>query len=139
MGYIKKDSIAEHLVGAKVKIDFKYIYEPGETKCEYAWCYIRSRDSGIIELEGEPVLFIERRKVYVDSGVFKDQYLEGWNRHGERIQIFDCEIREVSNSRILFRLYAKIFKSENTGTPTNIEYFAWIDVSKLDGLITQQN
>ena len=139
MGYVKTDSITEHLLGKKVKIDFKYIYEPGEIKCEYAWCYIRSRDSGIIEIEGEQVLFVERRKVHVDSGVFEDQYLEGWNMNGGRIQIFDCEIREIRSSRILFRLYAKILKSGNTGTPTDIEYLAWIDLNKLDGLITQQN
>ncbi len=138
IGYIRIDSVNKSLIGRIVKIDLKHINKI-EGYYSKTTTILMTKDTGEIEINGEVIKFIERRKIYVDMGFLGDQYLEGTSTANKIIQIHNCEIREVDETKIHFRLVCKISDGKIPDSLIEKTYFTWILKDKLDGLITRDN
>lgn len=140
IGYIPIDSLQPSDTGRQVKIDFKH---PGiNTPPRQIRHFVEPKDTGQITLEGNSIDLIERRKIYVDHGSYKDQYLETPGYSDNRIlRIYDSEILEVKNDSILFRLYLEIYttrKNKIAGDPVRQTVTSRIGKNKLDGVMIKK-
>ena len=140
INYIQIDSITNSNVGQQVKIDFKH----KETKKTIASKksirrYLLPIDTSVINLAGKNTTLIEVRKIYIDFGFYKEQYLECLDyKGGYVLRIYESEILEVTEDKIKFRLKTQIYKTNNNSAyeePVIKNETEWIAKNKLDGVM----
>ena len=147
IGYVVLDSITGLQIGEKIKIDFKKENVQKENikkrlkknGIEFSpiW-YIRKMDSVQLKIENEDYFIYEVRKIGVDYGYYNDQYLileNGSNQ--KKLKVFDSEILNVKNDKILFRLFIGLRKKHTRDSQLNDLTFkdVWIDKKLIDGVL----
>ena len=140
IGYIEVDSIAEKDISRQVKIDFKRNYSlVQDIEKKSIRYFIEPQDTTLINIDGNTIKLIERRKIYVDHGNYNDQYLESLDFVDNRLmKIYNSEIVEVRRDSILFKLDLELYskmKGKWISIPFIKTILSWIDKEKLDGVM----
>lgn len=105
IGYIKVDSINMSHIGQIVRIDFKSTSAWTSTDGQrHIRSYVGTKDTGTIAIDKAFFKLAERRKIYVDHGLYAEQYLECINCKQESIFIYDATILELEELTISFQL-----------------------------------
>ena len=143
IGYIEVDSIPISDVGRAVKLDFKHIWaEQGEPRSKLIRNYVTPEDTNQIIVDGNKVNLIEKRKIYVDHGSFRDQYLELESKDPNlSIRIYDSVLQGIEKDKLKFSIVIETFevKKEKLGKKVKTETFEiWVDKKDLNGLMVKK-
>lgn len=134
IGYIQVDSLSQNHIGLSVRLDFKSKYIPGNAKVERdVRSYVGVKDTVTLNVNNSIILFVERRKIYVDHGAYDDQYLESINNKKEHYFIYDARILELDLNTILVELDIESRSVDKAAVRT--KNVVRIERDKLDGVM----
>jgi hypothetical protein len=137
IGYMRVDAISHNDIGREVKIDFNQNQKPDQLQ---TFRYFLSRpDTTSLMIGGSAIKLIEQRKIYVDWGLYREQYLRSFDEvmPGTELLITNSVIKEVTQDSILFKSAIEL----HTAHPRQDEIVEhrfcdiWIERNKLSGLI----
>ena len=143
IGYVEIDSLSSEYLNTQIKLDFKHdwlkIKKPEKRSVRH---YITPEDTTYLLINNGKTVIIERRAIYVDHGLFNDQFLEIEN-HNKNIskRIYDTELVQLEKDRIKVRIVIQNFKMRNEKIKEELESETvefWIDIDKLDGIMIKK-
>lgn len=146
IGYICIDSISSKDIGRLAKIDFKWRTDPSNNTVirdnRNPRYFITPIDTGQIVFAGDTIELIERRKIYADWGLYREQYLECPNYKQQSIlKVYETEIIDVKEDSILFRVFFEIYargKRNKAQITTRDTALCWIKKNQLNGVIIKE-
>jgi hypothetical protein len=135
IGYIPVDSINAGHIGRTVKIDFRTPVVDGKPPADRnIRSYVEIKDTVFMNIDSTLFHIAERRKIYVDHGSYRDQFLECINCQNLILRIYDAEILEVDQTTILFSFETEINR-QSSEKPDKTLKTVRIERVKLDGVM----
>lgn len=131
IGYLKIENITKADVGKTFRIDFKS--ENLKEKEPSIRSYFHTKDSNFLSIDSDKIEFIEVRKIYVDAGYYKDQFLI-CKKCKAPLRILDMNLLEIKEKTLIF---VADFEMEINDQSTKINFKKEVEVLKneLEGLL----
>jgi hypothetical protein len=137
IGYLNVAAISTADIGKEVKIDFNKGNQPDRLT---TFRYFLSRpDTTSLKIGGSTIKLIEERKINVDWGLYREQYLRSIDEvmPGTELLITSSVIKKVTQDSILVNSAIEL-RTERKRQEDAIEHRfcdIWIEKNKLSGFI----
>jgi hypothetical protein len=135
MKYLPVDSVKESLIGSEVRVDFKTSQQEKAPGARNIRAVFYKRDTVVLVVGGRPRRFVERWKIYVDSGVLSDQALQTVDGDGETLIIREMVLRAVEKSSLT--VTATVYLSSPDNTVKDREEEVRLEKSGITGIILE--